>query len=395
MPNGRLSLRIGLTSVAVAQNRMNRDEFFAKLAGLDEDRIKKALWNLYWRGSAQLRERIEGELDPAEGAARKRAAAEPPDPNTVLWEVRDFAELARAGAYMAGDRRVSPNERTRWRLTFRRLAADALSALRHEDCEPAEEAIALLIDLACETRRFDYFRSDDPMEAAQFVVSDATAALWEFLRERHGFARFATVAAAQMPRWESAYGWSRSGWGKLADKETSLASVLGRMLRAPDAWTVFADCYLDALDQIARAATARPTSRQSYSDPDSDYRRSDRTRDLAAWHSMLLERLAGSEADNRLDRLAGHPALGGPELKFIRARLAQLRGDTGAARTLIQECLAKLPGHDEFADFAVQIGAELPASAGDKLAERARWAAATTPGQQPVPRQNRHIPGTA
>ena len=69
-----------------------------------EDRIKKALWNLYWRGSAQLRERIESELDPAQDALRKRAAAEPPDPDTVLWEVRDFAELARAGAYLAGDR---------------------------------------------------------------------------------------------------------------------------------------------------------------------------------------------------------------------------------------------------------------------------------------------------
>ena len=206
---------------------MNRDEFFAKLADLDEDRIKKALWNLYWRGPAQLRERIESELDPAQDAVRKRAAAEPPDPDTVLWEVRDFAELARAGAYMAGDRRVSPKERTRWRLTFRRLAADALAALRHEDSGPAEEAVALLIDLACETKRFDYFRSEDPMEAAQFVVSDAAATLWEFVRERHGFARFATVAAAQLPRWESAYGWSRSGWGKLAEKEISLASVLG------------------------------------------------------------------------------------------------------------------------------------------------------------------------
>jgi hypothetical protein len=50
---------IDLTSAAVAVNRMNRDEFFAKLADLDEDRITKALWNLYWRGSAQLRERIE------------------------------------------------------------------------------------------------------------------------------------------------------------------------------------------------------------------------------------------------------------------------------------------------------------------------------------------------
>ena len=359
---------------------MNRDEFFAKLADLDEDRIKKALWNLYWRGPVQLRERIESELDPVQDAVRKRAAAEPPDPDTVLWEVRDFAELARAGAYIAGDRRVSPKERTRWRLTFRRLTADALAALRHEDCGPAEEAVALLIDLACETRRFDYFRSEDPMEAAQFVVSDATATLWEFVRERHGFARFATVAAAQLPRWESAYGWSRSGWGKLAEKETSLASVLGRTLRAPDAWTAFADCYLDALDQIARTEAAKPTSRRSYSYPDPAFRRSDRTRDLAEWHSMLLEHLAGSEAEDRLDRLARHPALGGPELTFIQARLAQLRGDTDAARTLAEACLDRLPGHDGFADFAVQIGAELPTFTKDKLAERATWPATTAPG---------------
>jgi len=351
---------------------MNRDEFFAKLAGLDEDRIKKALWNLYWRGSAQVRERIESELDPAQDAVRKHAAAAPPDPGTVLGEVRNFAELARAGAYIAGDRRVSPKERTRWRLTFRRLAADALAALRHQDSGPAEEAVALMIDLACETKRFDYFRSEDPMEAAQFVVSDAAATLWEFVRERHGFARFATVAAAQLPRWESAYGWSRSGWGKLAEKETSLASVLARMLRAPDAWTTFADRYLDGLDEVARTKAARPASWPAYSYPDSDYRRSDRTRDLAEWHSLLLERLAGSEAEDRLDRLAGHPALGGPELTSLQARLAQLRGNTDTARTLTEACLGRQPGHDGFADFAVQIGAELPASTRTKLTERAK-----------------------
>ena len=194
-----------------------------------------------------------------------------------------------------------------------------------------------------------------------------------------GFARFATVAAAQLPRWESAYGWSRSGWGKLAEKETSLTSVLARTLHAPDAWTAFADCYLDALDQIARTEAARPGFRPSYSYPDSGYRRRDRTRDLAEWHLLLLERLAGSEAEDRLDRLAGHPALGGPELTFVQARLAQLRGDTDAARTLTEACLGRLPGHDGFADFAVQIGAELPASTRDKLAERARRLSTTAP----------------
>src|SRR5258708_10413090 len=141
----------GLASAAVPPKRMNREEFFAKLAGLDEDRISKALWNLYWRGSAQMRERIESELDPAEDAARKRAAAEPPDPDTVLFEVCEFAELARAGAYMAGDRRVSPKERTRWRLTFRRLAGDGLAALRAAGSRPAGPSLCLRLRPAADT----------------------------------------------------------------------------------------------------------------------------------------------------------------------------------------------------------------------------------------------------
>ena len=49
-----------------------------------------------------MRERIEGELDPVEHARRKQAAAAPPGPVVVLDEVREFAELARAGAYLAG-----------------------------------------------------------------------------------------------------------------------------------------------------------------------------------------------------------------------------------------------------------------------------------------------------
>jgi hypothetical protein len=209
----------------MAAKRMSREEFFAKLAPLDEDRLRKALWNLYWRGSASMRERIEAELDPAEQDRRKRAAAQPADPDLVLSEVREFAELARAGAYIAGDRRVSPKERTRWRVTFRRLAADAQSALRAEDAGPAEEALALIIGLACEMKDRQYFRSEDPVEAARFVVSDATALLWETMRDRHGFAAFAQRAAPQLLHWESRYGWTR-GWGQVHQKETSLASVL-------------------------------------------------------------------------------------------------------------------------------------------------------------------------
>src|SRR5258708_3581071 len=145
-------------------------------------------------------ERLESELDPSEDAARKRAAAER-DPDTVLFEVGEFAELARAGAYMAGDGRVAPKERTRWRLTFRRLAGDALAALPAADSGPAEQAVALPLDLARETLRSDYFPSEGPMEAAPFVVSHAAATLWGFVPDRHRFAPVAPRGAAlvQLP----------------------------------------------------------------------------------------------------------------------------------------------------------------------------------------------------
>jgi len=104
--------------------RMDREEFFERLSVLDEARLKKALWNLYWRGAAPMRQRIEAELDP-DGLHRQRAAAEVVDPKWTLSEVREFVGLARSGAYLAGDRRVSPRERTRWRFTFRRLVKDA------------------------------------------------------------------------------------------------------------------------------------------------------------------------------------------------------------------------------------------------------------------------------
>ena len=43
-------------------NRMNRDEFYAAMAPHDDARLRKILWTVYWRGNAQLRERIEDEL---------------------------------------------------------------------------------------------------------------------------------------------------------------------------------------------------------------------------------------------------------------------------------------------------------------------------------------------
>ena len=142
------------------------------------------------------------------------------------------------------------------------------------------------------------------------------------------------------------------------------------MLRVPDLWTVFADRYLDALDQVARAEAAKPKSRRPREYPGPDCVRRRRTGDLAEWHELLLDRLAGSEAEDRLDRLVGHNALAGPGLIFLRARLAGQRGDLDGARKLVQECLRERPGHQGYASFAAEIGANLPRRARDLADQR-------------------------
>lgn len=341
---------------------MNREEFHAKLAPLDRDQLARAMWNLYWRGSAQFRERIEAELDPVEAVRQKRAATQRPDPDMVLAEVTEFTGLARAGAYMYGDRRVTPRERTRWRLTFRRLADETQAALRAPEPDPAAEALTLLIDLANDTRDSDYFHSEDPMEAAGFVLSDAVALLWEFTRDRHAFAAFADLAAPQLIRWESRYGWTRSGYGKTSGKETSLACVLAGMLRTADMWTGFAERYLTALDHLASAERRSSASKRDcdFSGGGSTYARDHRTNCLAEWHQMLFARLAGGPEDGLLDRLLTRPALGGAELTLLRARLACERGDTATAAELARDGLRRRPGHQELIRFATEIGMELP-----------------------------------
>ena len=105
---------------------------------------------------------------------------------------------------MAGDRRVHHTERSKWRYTFRRRAADALAALTASDRAPAQQAVAKIIDLACDLKRYDYFRSDDPAEAAKFAVSQAVAALWESVLRHDGFAALAGRAPEQLTRWEEA-----------------------------------------------------------------------------------------------------------------------------------------------------------------------------------------------
>lgn len=339
----------------VSAKRMNREQFFRVVSELDEDRLRKALWNLYWRGTANVRERIEVEL-ASDGRGRPPSPAKAPvDPETVRYEVDDFVSLARSGAYLGGDRRVSPRERSRWRFTFKRLAAEAQDALRADDAGPAASALEQLIDLACEAHDYDYFRSDDPVAAAGFVVSDVAAVLWASTWERHGFQVFAETAAPQLVRWESRYGWTRYGDGQVAVKETSLGVVLSRMLRVPDAWEGFAEQYVQELDRLCDGAASTRRIRHSAARTTPE-----RASALAEWHGLLLENLVDTEG-GLLDRIAGHAALGGPEHMFLSARLAHRRGNTDLARDLVARCLRKLPGHKDFREFAAEIGATAPA----------------------------------
>src|SRR5262245_26177777 len=85
----------------MSANRMNRDELYTAMAPNDEARLRKILWTLYWRGNAQLRERIEDELRSPE-QPKVKPKKELPDSDTVLDEVTTFVKLAKGGAYMAG-----------------------------------------------------------------------------------------------------------------------------------------------------------------------------------------------------------------------------------------------------------------------------------------------------
>jgi hypothetical protein len=260
---------------------------------------------------------------------------------------------------------------TKWRLTFRRLVSDALASLQADAPGPAQQAVAKMVDLACDMKSYDYFHSDDPVEAAKFVVSDAVAVLWESMLRHDGFAAFARRVPDQLIRWEADYGWTRRGYGQVPEKETVLAVPLARLLSTPDIWRTFAESYLEALDAAGQADPARPRIVYGTFD-EARYRRNQRAMDLAAWHEMLLDRFAGSPEDELLDRLAVSPALAGPELTFLRAMIAERRGDVARAAALVTECLTELPGHLGVSGFRGGSRRGTPPRARELLSERAR-----------------------
>lgn len=278
----------------MVQKRWNRDEFYDRVSGMDDAQLKKILWTLYWRGAAQQRARIEALVDPATAESAKAGAAATPEPATVLNEVKEFASLARSGAYMASDRRVSPRERTRWRHTFRRLAKDSVAVLKSDDVDTAEAAVATLVDLACHMWGHDLFHSEDPVEAARFVVSDAVKSLW-LRRREHDLTDFVNRAPGQLLRWESKFGWARHGEGWTAAQETTLAEVAAEVLTTPDMWTDFAWHYVEALKQ-------RDGRNDGTKQAQTGSRRK-RVDGMEHWHEMLRDRLAGSADESLLDRI--------------------------------------------------------------------------------------------
>ena len=347
--------------------RMNRAALFEKLAPLSIERLREVVWTVYWRGSADVRERIEDALTLPSALPKPRRDAEP-DTAALLFEVEQFVALARSGAYMGGTREVHRNERSKWRVTFRRLIDDAVRAVSAGDLDRGRRALEALLDLACDCHDHEYFHSDDPVAAMRLVVSDKVKLLWLAALEHEGFPAFVRRAAPQLIRWETRYGWTRTGFHAICEHEVPLADVIAELLRTRgglDHWTAFADAYVTAL-----GAAPKPSSYGW----DREYGLKRRTDHLSRFHELLLERLAGTEAEDRLDRIATHPALAGPELLFFQARLAHRRGDLDDARRLVSESLHDLPGHHGFLAFAKQIAAPLPPRARAVAQKRERAA---------------------
>lgn len=154
------------------------------------------------------------------------------DPQAVLAEVRHFVELARAGSYIAGDRRVRPRERTQWRFTFKRLVSQSRDARRAGDGTVGVAALEALLDLAGDLRTYQYFRSEDavgmrPGSSCRTRSPCCGGGCWN----ARGW-RPSVKAMPRFIRWESRYGWTLRGYGKVAEK-VALATVRRRRRGGP------------------------------------------------------------------------------------------------------------------------------------------------------------------
>ncbi len=342
-----------------SEKRLSKDEFGQLLAGRESEELKKMLWELYCRGSADLRRRIEVVAVPRE---RRLAKAGPPpvDGADHLTSVREFVRLARAGSYMGGDRHVSRSERAGWKASFRELLDDSGRLLTQGDVGNGAEAMDALLCLALDCRDTYYFRTEDPIGALRIVVSDLVDLLWRSTLAVSGFPALVARVPRDLIRWESPYGWTRWGQGRIAQKERQLADVLAALLSGHDAWVWVADGWVDAFAGLCRArsdrdrVTGQSSGRSSctYVPPTSST--------FARWHELLYQRLRGSEAEDRLVRLAVTPGDHGWDLWLLRVRLARDAGRLDQARRIVLDGLEEWPGSRELLAMAAELESPAP-----------------------------------
>jgi len=113
----------------------------------------------------------------------------------MLSEVRDFVALARRVRIWPGDRRVSP-ESDSLAITFQRLATDARACPSLDAVDAGAAAVEQVDGSGLRDSDYNYFRSDDPVEAPRFLVSDTAALLWERLHDQYGSRSSPTRRAA-------------------------------------------------------------------------------------------------------------------------------------------------------------------------------------------------------
>lgn len=336
-----------------AKKRLSRKELDQLLAPLDAEGLRRMLRELYARGSADLRRRIEAVAVPRSERPPK-AGTPPVDGVAHARTVQEFVALARSGAYMGGDRRVSRNERSRWRVPFRALLDDSGSLLSQGDVGNGGDAVTALLDLALDCRDFYYFRSQDVVSALRLVVSDVVDLLWRTSRETLGFPALVARSPRDLLRWESAHGWTRMGYGTVAPKERPLAQVLAALLPSHDAWVSMAGAWLDI---FAAAHGRRPAvERSSGRRPEPTYVPSTPAT-WAVWHELLYSRLRGTDEAPLLERLAAVPERPGWDLWLLRIRLARDAGREDEMRRLCRAALADFPGSPELAAVASEAGA--------------------------------------
>jgi hypothetical protein len=336
--------------------RMDKTAFLKALEGRGPEELRTLLWTAYWRGGAPARERIEEQLFPAEAAVKRETAAFV-DAGACLEEVRTFCSRARAGDYMRGARDLGRKEVSGWRLTFRRLFEDATRALRQPGRDGDPAPLVHLLDFTFDLRNWEYFRSQDPVEAAKIVFSDRVAVLWRARIDEGGFGAFLQEAPAQFVRWESRFGWTRYD-GKATGQQRTLTEVLQGLLPGPDALLAFVRGYLAVLERLqARNATAQEARTRS-SEPSRDWRRDceHRADQLEAWNALLLERLGATEDASLLERILTLPALDGPETWHLLARLRARQGRRPEAQSLVRKALDRYPGAMSIRATATELG---------------------------------------